>query len=132
MLTDVPEDADLMRTEPFGPIATIAPFDDLDDGLAMANGTRYGLAAYAFTRDYETTILVTEGLEAGLVGINTCITSTVEAPFAGIKHSGLGIENGVEGIEAYTVVKYARTRIVPAAGDSPSPRVAGRGEGRAT
>jgi succinate-semialdehyde dehydrogenase/glutarate-semialdehyde dehydrogenase len=97
----------VMRVEPFGPIATLTAVDDVNDALRWANGTGYGLAAYAFTRDIGRVNAVLAGLEAGLVGINTFSISMPELPFGGVKDSGYGLEKGPEGLEAYTVVKTA-------------------------
>ena len=109
VLTGVTTEMSLMVDEPFGPLAPILRFGDLEEGLAAANATEFGLAGYAFTRSLRAADRVSSGLEVGIVGINTCLTSTVEAPFGGVKRSGLGLENGVEGIEAYTVAKYTQT-----------------------
>ncbi|WP_183344706.1 aldehyde dehydrogenase family protein [Conexibacter arvalis] len=111
VLTGVDPASALMVEEPFAPIAPLLGFDGLEEGLRLANATPYGLAHYAFTRDLRTAQLALEGLEAGVVGINTCLTSTVEAPLSGVKQSGIGAENGVEGIEAYTVVKYGQVQL---------------------
>jgi succinate-semialdehyde dehydrogenase/glutarate-semialdehyde dehydrogenase len=111
VLGGVPSDIELMTSEPFAPIAPLLTFLGLDEGIRLANSTSFGLAAYAFTRDLTTATLATERLEAGVVGINTCLTSTVEAPLGGVKASGFGLENGVEGIDAYTVSKYAQVHL---------------------
>lgn len=95
-----------MRTEPFGPLALATPFSSIEDGLRLANATRYGLAAYAFTRSAATAVAVSEELEAGGIGINTFAVSHVEAPFGGLKDSGYGHEGGPEGMEAYLHSKY--------------------------
>ena len=104
-LTDVPDDCLLARNEPFGPIATIEAFDDLDAAIARANDSRYGLGAYAFTRDLATLHKLAEELEAGMVGINHFGISQPEMPFGGWKESGHGQEMGAEGLLAYTELK---------------------------
>lgn len=96
----------LMDEEPFGPIAPIASFASVEDALREANRTPFGLSAYVFTNDLRTAILVAEGLEAGMVGVNTLLIATAEAPFGGIKQSGYGREGGSEGLESYTTTKY--------------------------
>ncbi len=106
VLTGVNRSMDIMTNEPFCPIAPIANFTDLDDGLALANNTEYGLAAYVFTQSTRTAFLAAEGIEAGMVGVNNMVIAAAEIPFGGVKQSGFGREGGSEGIEAYTVTKY--------------------------
>lgn len=96
----------VMTDEPFGPVAPITTFTDLDDALAKANDTDFGLAGYVFTNNTRTAFLASEGLDVGMVGVNNLVIATAEAPFGGIKNSGFGREGGAEGIEAYTVAKY--------------------------
>ena len=105
VLADVPEDADIMAQEPFGPVAVTRPFATLDEALAQANRLPYGLAAFAFTDSLRTANLVADGLEAGMVGINSFAISVADAPFGGVKESGFGSEGGVEGLDAYLVTK---------------------------
>jgi len=96
----------VMVDEPFGPVAPIATFTDLADGLQQANATQFGLAGYLFTTSTRTAFLAAEGLDVGMVGVNTLLLSTPEAPFGGVKRSGFGREGGTEWIDAYTVAKY--------------------------
>lgn len=105
VLTGVTPAMRVLSEEPFCPIAPIASFSDLDDGLARANDSPYGLAGYVFTRDLRTALLAAEGLETGTVGVNQLVITSAEIPFGGIKHSGFGREGGSEGVEAYTVTK---------------------------
>jgi succinate-semialdehyde dehydrogenase/glutarate-semialdehyde dehydrogenase len=105
VFTDVPAASRLAREEPFGPIATIAPFDQLDEAIAAANDSPYGLGAYAFTRDLLTAHRLGEEIEAGMVGINHFGVSQPETPFGGVKASGMGSESGLEGLLACTDVK---------------------------
>ncbi len=105
VLTDVPAGCRLAREEPFGPIATLAAFDTLDEAIGLANASRYGLGAYAFTRDLVTAHRLGEEIEAGMVGINHFGVSQPELPFGGWKESGHGQEMGLEGLLAYTDVK---------------------------
>jgi succinate-semialdehyde dehydrogenase/glutarate-semialdehyde dehydrogenase len=95
-----------MQEEIFGPVAPITTFGDDDEALRIANDTRFGLVAYAFTRDLTRTLRVSEALEYGMVGINQGIVSNPAAPFGGVKHSGFGREGGFEGIDEYLSVKY--------------------------
>jgi succinate-semialdehyde dehydrogenase/glutarate-semialdehyde dehydrogenase len=106
VLADVPMSARVMHEEPFGPIAVLRPFDDLEDALAEANRLPYGLSAYAFTRDARTAIDVADGLEAGMIGINQYRIVATELPFGGMKESGIGSEGGTEGIQHYLVNKF--------------------------
>lgn len=101
VLLDVPETAEVLTTEPFGPLATITRFSNIDDVLVKANSTPFGLAGYAFTNNLSTAIRVSEGLDVGIVGINTFAVSGAQVPFSGVKMSGIGAESGTEGIEAY-------------------------------
>jgi succinate-semialdehyde dehydrogenase/glutarate-semialdehyde dehydrogenase len=105
VFVDVPADCRLARSEPFGPIATIEPFDRLDDAIARANASPYGLGAYGFTRDLLTMQRLGEELEAGMVGINSFGVSQPELPFGGWKESGHGQEMGAEGLLGYTELK---------------------------
>lgn len=106
VLADVPPDAACLREEIFGPVAPIATFATIDEALARANDTEYGLVAYAYTRDLATALQLSEELETGMVGINRGVVSNAAAPFGGVKHSGFGREGGREGIEEYLETKY--------------------------
>lgn len=98
-------DARVQRDEPFGPIAVLDAFDDLDDALARANALPYGLAAYGFTHDLRSAQRLCDELQAGMVGINHFGISQPETPFGGVKASGIGHESGLEGLLGYTDVK---------------------------
>ncbi|APA96985.1 NAD-dependent succinate-semialdehyde dehydrogenase [Nocardia seriolae] len=106
VLTEVPADARILREEVFGPVAAITGFDGEAAGIAAANDTEFGLAAYIYTRDLDRALRVSEALESGMVGVNRGIISDVAAPFGGVKQSGLGREAGTEGIEEYLETKY--------------------------
>ncbi|MFD4232483.1 NAD-dependent succinate-semialdehyde dehydrogenase [Streptomyces sp. NPDC058545] len=106
VLTDVPADAEILRTEVFGPVAPIVTFTDEDALISAANATSYGLASYVFTRDLARGLRIAERLEAGMVGLNRGLISDPAAPFGGVKQSGLGREGGREGIEAFLETKY--------------------------
>lgn len=95
----------VQHEEPFGPIAVLDVFDDLDDAIARANALPYGLAAYGFTNDLRSAHRLADGLQAGMVGINHFGVSQPETPFGGVKASGVGHESGLEGLLAYTDVK---------------------------
>ena len=105
LLADVPDSADIMNNEPFGPVAVAAPFADLDDALGKANRLPYGLAAFAFTESLRTANILGDAIEAGMVGINTFAISSADAPFGGVKDSGFGSEGGIEGMDSYLVTK---------------------------
>jgi succinate-semialdehyde dehydrogenase/glutarate-semialdehyde dehydrogenase len=106
VLVDVPLDARLTCEEVFGPILPIFRFSTADEAVHLANDTIYGLAAYVFTRDLHLAIQVTENLDFGIIGLNDMLPATAEAPFGGIKQSGMGREGGAEGIEQFLEVKY--------------------------
>jgi succinate-semialdehyde dehydrogenase/glutarate-semialdehyde dehydrogenase len=111
VLADVPEDAELLREEIFGPVAPVKSFDGEDEAIAAANDTEYGLVAYVFTRDIKRALRVVEKLETGMVGLNQGMVSNAGAPFGGIKHSGFGREGGPEGIEEYLSKKYVAVNL---------------------
>jgi succinate-semialdehyde dehydrogenase/glutarate-semialdehyde dehydrogenase len=105
VLVDVPDGSRIMREEPFGPLAPIATFSDLDEAIERSNSTPYGLAAYAFTRSQKKAEALSRGLQSGMVGINTFMIAHAEAPFGGINHSGMGREGGRQAIQDYLNVK---------------------------
>jgi len=94
------------QEETFGPLAPIFAFDTEEEVLALANASEFGLAAYFYSRDIGRVTRVAERLEAGMVGVNTGLISTAEAPFGGIKQSGLGREGSRYGIEEFLEIKY--------------------------
>ena len=106
VLVDVPADARILKEEVFGPVAPIVGFDTEEQGIAAANDTEYGLAAYIFTESLDRALRVAEALEAGMVGVNRGVISDPAAPFGGVKESGFGREGGYEGIEEYLDIKY--------------------------
>jgi len=106
VLTDVPPNARILKEEVFGPVAPIVGFDTEEQGIAAANDTEYGLAAYIYTESLDRALRVAEAIEAGMVGINRGVISDPAAPFGGIKESGFGREGGFEGIDEYLDVKY--------------------------
>ena len=96
----------LARDETFGPVAGILSFDDEEEVVRRANNTKYGLAAYFFTRDIGRTWRLAEQLQYGIVGANDGMPSTAQSPFGGVKESGFGREGGRWGIDEYLDVKY--------------------------
>lgn len=106
VLSDVPDSARIMNEEPFGPVALINSFKDFDEVVARANRLPYGLAAYAFTDSAKRVKLLGEQLEAGMIGINSFQISVPESPFGGVKESGHGSEEGIEGLEACLITKF--------------------------
>ena len=105
LLADVPNEAEIMNEEPFGPVAVSRPFDTFDEVIEQANRLPYGLAAFAFTENGRRANLIGDLVESGMVGINTFAISIADAPFGGVKDSGFGSEGGKEGLETYQVVK---------------------------
>ncbi|MFC5381568.1 NAD-dependent succinate-semialdehyde dehydrogenase [Aquipuribacter nitratireducens] len=106
VLSGVAPGTRLLEEEIFGPVAPVVPFDTVEDALETANGTDYGLVAYAYTRDLSLALRLSEELDTGMVGINQGLVSNPAAPFGGVKHSGFGREGGPEGIEEYLETRY--------------------------
>ncbi|SDY75880.1 succinate semialdehyde dehydrogenase [Jannaschia faecimaris] len=94
------------KEEIFGPLAPVFKFETEEEAIAMANDTVYGLACYAYTSDLARAFRLNEGLQYGMIGINSGLITTVEAPFGGVKESGLGKEGGSQGLEDYLETKY--------------------------
>lgn len=105
VLANVTTDMRVHNEEIFGPVLPIIPFSDVDEALALANKTEYGLSAYVYTNDLNTSIHMYEGLEFGIVAVNDLAGSTPEAPFGGMKQSGFDRECGPEGLESYLETK---------------------------
>ncbi|MEY4092394.1 MAG: succinic semialdehyde dehydrogenase [Pseudomonadota bacterium] len=106
VIRDVTADMLIAREETFGPVAPLFRFKSEEEAIHMANDTEFGLACYFYTRDIGRVWRVGEALEYGIVGINEGIISTAEAPFGGVKESGIGREGSLHGIEEYTEIKY--------------------------
>jgi succinate-semialdehyde dehydrogenase/glutarate-semialdehyde dehydrogenase len=106
VLTGVPQEMKVSTEETFGPVAPLFKFDTEEEVIAKANATIFGLASYFYARDIGRITRVQEGLEYGIVGVNTGIISTELAPFGGVKQSGLGREGSHHGIEDYLEMKY--------------------------
>ena len=106
VLADVTSDMLVAREETFGPMAPLFRFKTEEEAIALANDTEFGLASYFYARDVGRIWRVSEGLESGMVGVNTGLISNEIAPFGGVKQSGLGREGSHLGIDDYLVVKY--------------------------
>ena len=106
VLTGVDTTMKVTREETFGPVAPLFRFKAEDEGVAMANDTEFGLASYFYARDIGRIWRVGEGIESGMVGVNTGLISNEVAPFGGVKQSGIGREGSKYGIEEYLEIKY--------------------------
>lgn len=106
ILADVAHDSLIFHEETFGPVAPLFKFSTEKEAIELANDTPFGLASYFYSRDLARVFRVAEALEYGIVGINEGLISTPEAPFGGVKQSGLGREGGHYGIEEYLEIKY--------------------------
>lgn len=106
LLMNVTKSMRIAYEETFGPVAPIFVFRDEEEAIREANDTRYGLAAYVYTRDLSRAIRVMEALEYGIVGVNDAVPTTPQAPFGGVKESGIGREGGKYGIEEYLEEKF--------------------------
>jgi len=106
VLANVPETADCVHDEIFGPVAALQTFNDQDDVIRRANNTEYGLVAYVFTEDMKRGLKVCERLDYGMVGLNRGLVSDPAAPFGGTKQSGLGREGGHEGMLEFMETQY--------------------------
>src|SRR6201996_6370549 len=111
VLTDIPDDANLLQEEIFGPVAPVKGFSDEDEAIAAANNTEYGLVAYVYRSNLKRALRVCERLETGMIGLNQGMVSNPAAPFGGIKQSGFGREGGPEGIEEYLETKYVAVNL---------------------
>jgi succinate-semialdehyde dehydrogenase/glutarate-semialdehyde dehydrogenase len=106
VLSEVSDDAMLLREEIFGPVAPVKTFRTDEEAIGAANASEFGLVAYVFTRDLGRALRVSEALEVGMLGLNKGLVSNPAAPFGGVKESGFGREGGREGIDEYLSVKY--------------------------
>jgi succinate-semialdehyde dehydrogenase / glutarate-semialdehyde dehydrogenase len=106
VVADVTSDMLVAKEETFGPVAPLFRFKTDEEVIAMANDTEFGLASYFYSRDIGRIWRVAEGLESGMVGINTGLISNEIAPFGGVKQSGLGREGSKYGMDEYLVIKY--------------------------
>ena len=106
VLADVAPSSRCFREEIFGPVAPIVTVDSVDEAVALANDTNFGLMSYVFAEDLSEALTTAERLESGMVGLNSGLVSNPAAPFGGVKSSGLGREGGPEGIEEFLEIKY--------------------------
>src|SRR5579871_1109116 len=111
VLSNLSPKARILTDEPFAPVMPLLDFSKIDDVIAAANNTRYGLAAYVFTNDLTVMWRMAEGLEAGIIGLNDPVPATPQCPFGGMKESGLGRELAHEGLEAYLETKYVSIKL---------------------
>ncbi|MEO8171243.1 MAG: NADP-dependent succinate-semialdehyde dehydrogenase [Oxalobacteraceae bacterium] len=106
VIADVTADMQVAKEETFGPLAPLFRFSTETDVLALANDTEFGLASYFYSRDIGRVWRIAEGLESGMVGVNSGLISNEIAPFGGVKQSGLGREGSTYGMDDYLVIKY--------------------------
>jgi len=106
ILTQVDRSMLVTQEETFGPVAPLIPFDEEEEAISQANDTPFGLSAYFYSRDVSRVLRVAEKLEFGIIGANDALPSTAQAPFGGVKQSGLGREGGPTGIDEYLELKY--------------------------
>ncbi len=106
VLTNVPDGADLLCDEIFGPVAAIQSFEDEDNVVQRANATEYGLVAYLYTRDLSRGLALSERLDFGMIGLNRGLVSDPAAPFGGVKQSGIGREGSHEGMMEFLETQY--------------------------
>ncbi|HEX4590229.1 MAG TPA: NAD-dependent succinate-semialdehyde dehydrogenase, partial [Gemmataceae bacterium] len=111
VLTGLHPESRMLTEEPFAPVMPVLDFKKLDEVIAAANNTRYGLAAYVCTNDLTAAWKLAEGLEAGIIGVNDPVPATPQCPFGGMKESGLGRELAHEGLEAYLETKYVSMKL---------------------
>ncbi len=106
VLTNVPDSADMVREEIFGPVASIQTFTSEAEAIKRANDTEYGLVAYIYTKDIGRGMRVSEQLDFGMIGLNRGLVSDPAAPFGGMKQSGIGREGAHEGIMEFLETQY--------------------------
>ena len=106
VITDLPDDALAMTTEPFGPLAIIRSFSTLDEAVGVANSLRYGLAGYVHSTSARRIADACDGLNVGCIAVNNWQVSAPETPFGGVGDSGYGSEGGLEGLQAYLAIKF--------------------------
>ena len=106
VIKDANENMLIMREETFGPVAPIQKFESIEEVIKLANDTLYGLAAYVFTENVSQGTKIIEKLDYGIIGWNDGAPSAVQAPFGGMKESGLGREGGHQGIDDFLEIQY--------------------------
>jgi succinate-semialdehyde dehydrogenase/glutarate-semialdehyde dehydrogenase len=112
VITNVGPASEILVEEPFAPVAPIMRFSSTDEAIDHANALEAGLASYVFTQSLSSATLVSERIEAGMVGINTCAVAMPEGPFGGVKQSGYGREGGPTAIHDYLNIKFTHTRLL--------------------
>ena len=115
VVTGAAQETDLLREETFGPVAPIVPVSSLDEAIALANSTRFGLGANVYTQDLKTVLRCMREIRSGTVWFNDPLTDNDAGPFGGFKQSGLGRELGREGLEAFQETKHVHieTEVAP-------------------
>ncbi len=106
VLSGMTQEMKILTEEPFAPVLPILSFDSIGEAIAKANDTRYGLAAYVMTNDVTAVMKMSDGLEFGTIGINDTVPAVPQAPFGGLKESGIGRENSIEGMDVYLETKF--------------------------
>jgi acyl-CoA reductase-like NAD-dependent aldehyde dehydrogenase len=110
LLAGAPEDSAVIRSETFGPVLAILPFDDVEDAIARANDTEYGLGGSVWSPDIARATAIAERLEAGSTWVNQHPSMDPQVPFGGIKSSGLGVEGGLRGLEEFTTIQIVNVK----------------------
>lgn len=111
VLTEVPDDADVVNVEPFGPIAPVIRFGELEEAIEIANRLPYGLCSYAFTNSQARSYELAHRVESGIMSLNHFGTSQADTPFGGVKESGYGREGGYETLDAFLITKFISQKI---------------------
>jgi len=106
VIANVGKGSEILATEVFGPVAAVIPFDDIEEAIALANATEYGLAAYVYSEDLRKALQIADRIECGMVAVNRGLVSDAAAPFGGVKQSGLGREGAHHGLLEYCEAKY--------------------------
>jgi succinate-semialdehyde dehydrogenase/glutarate-semialdehyde dehydrogenase len=111
VLNEVPDTARILYEEPFAPIAAVVPVSSTEEAITRSNELSFGLAGYVFTRSHAAAARVSEQLEVGVVGLNTCTVAIAEAPFGGVKESGYGREGGIDSIKDFLSTKSVLSKL---------------------
>ena len=110
LLAEAPEDSLVVRSETFGPVLAILPYDDVEDAIRRANDTEYGLGASVWSPDTARATAIAQRLEAGSTWVNQHPSMDPNVPFGGIKCSGLGVEGGIRGLEEFTTIQVVNVK----------------------
>jgi len=110
LLAEAPEDSPVVRSETFGPVLAILPYDDVEDAIRRANDTEYGLGASVWSPDTARATAIAQRLEAGSTWVNQHPSMDPNVPFGGIKSSGLGVEGGLRGLEEFTTIQVVNVK----------------------